>query len=120
MRWLSLLLLFVASTAHATTLAERIGIAYWVTVAEHPRLHGHAWELGKSPGLSLEIATPPAGSHLELLFGVRSGGVGLFTRDFQGKRARWSFGAGAITKYSAGVVHPFVGLTVKFWAQCHC
>ena len=95
-----------------------------MTAAAH-RYRDPTLEIGKSPGLSLEVAHPPAGMiHLELLFGTRTAGFGLFTRDYGLKRVRWSVGVGAIGKYHRYVAGafftPFAGVTVKPWTRCAC
>lgn len=86
-------------------LPDEVSACYWVTLS-HKR----------DKGIAVEIAKVPANLRLKLVLGEETGGLGVFTRDFDATRfhAKWSIGAGVVTDYTdVTKLDPFVGFTVK-------
>jgi hypothetical protein len=92
----------------AENFPDEVATAYWVTISAHH---------DRDKGIAIEVAKLPYDLHAKVLMGEWSGGVGIFTRDFDASQfhAKWSIGAGIAAPYAnLEALRPFIGVTVRF------
>lgn len=87
---------------------DEVSTAYWITMSKHHE---------RDKGIAIEIAKVPYDLRLKAVLGEWSGGIGVFTQDYDAERfhCKWAIGAGFVTPYAdLGKLLPFIGVTVRF------